>query len=54
MVVLDRVQVEEPKLTSLIVRVNAKVVIQILMVMIVDSLFYVFFIGLSIFLKIIK
>lgn len=54
MVVLDRVQVEEPKLTILIVRVNAKVVIQILMVMIVDSLLYVFFIGLSIFLKIIK
>lgn len=54
MVVLDRVQVEEPELTCLIVRVNAKVVIQILMVMIVDSLLYVFFIGLSIFLKIIK
>lgn len=48
------VQVEEPILTILVVRLDWKVVKQIWMVMIVDPVLYFFFIGLSILLKIIK
>jgi len=51
---LDWIQVEEPVLTILVMRLNGKVVKQIWMVMIVDPVLYFFFIGLSIFLKIIK